>query len=77
MAVPVLLQVLDRAGVTTGWVVQLSFLKGAAWLTPRYEETWNYKQLSDNSQSEGGISLVELFETRVILKLSFTVLWGL
>ena len=52
MGRPGLLQVLDRAGVTTGGVVQLHLLTGAVWPSSGDEETWNYKHLSDNSQHE-------------------------
>ena len=52
MARPGFLQVLERAGVTTGGVVQLHLLTGAAWVSPRYYEAWNYKQISDNSKHE-------------------------
>ena len=53
MAGPLLLQVLDRAGVTAGGIVELNFLTtGPGWNSSGDEETWNYKQLSDNSQHE-------------------------
>ena len=52
MAPPLLLQVLERAGVTTGRVEQLHFLMGAVWVSSSYNESWNYKQLSDNSQHD-------------------------
>ena len=48
VARPVLLQVLERAGVTTGRVVHLHCLV----LSSAYQESWNYKQLSDNCQHE-------------------------
>ena len=56
-----MLQVLDRAGVSTKGVVLLHLLIGAVqplgstgihWDSSGDEETWNYKQLSDNSQHE-------------------------
>ena len=50
MPEPDLLQVLDRAGVTTGGVVQLHLLIVDE--SSGDEETWNNKQLSDNSQHE-------------------------
>ena len=49
---PVLLKVLDKAAVPGDRVIQLQYLIGAVWPSSRYEETWNYKQLSDNSQHE-------------------------
>ena len=52
MVLPLHLQVLKRTGVTTGRVIQLHFLLGVLWPSSRYKETWNYKQLSDNSQYE-------------------------
>ena len=52
MGPPRLLQVLDRAGVSTGGIVELHLLAGAVWASSGDDESWNYKQLSDNSQHE-------------------------
>ena len=52
MALPAHLHVLDRAGVTTGRVVQLHPLTGEVLVSSGDNEAWNYKQLSDNSQYE-------------------------
>ena len=52
VAGPGQLQVLARAGATTGGVVQLHFPMGAAWPSSGDEETWNNKHLSDNSKHE-------------------------
>ena len=52
MVVPLLLQVLDRAGVTTGRVEHLHFLMGAVWVSSRYKETWSYEGLQGWNDGE-------------------------